>query len=178
MKKASRIVRKSTIFIFPLCLLTIIVLLALGYRAKTGPFIIAFFASLALYFMSHPILKSFTFTVWVFAFVAASMIYPKGFMTWSGFNLGILIVPLIQIIMFGMGTTLCLADFGRVFKMPWPVFIGFVLQFTVMPLTGLALAKAFGFEAEIAAGVVLIGSCPGGVASNLMTYLAGGNVAL
>ncbi len=178
MKKASRIVRKSTIFIFPLCLLTIIVLLALGYRAKTGPFIIVFFASLALYFMSHPILKSFAFTVWVFAFVAASMIYPTAFMTWFGFNLGILIVPLIQIIMFGMGTTLCLADFGRVFKMPWPVFIGFILQFTVMPLTGLALAKIFGFKAEIAAGVVLIGSCPGGVASNLMTYLAGGNVAL
>jgi len=62
--------------------------------------------------------------------------------------------------------------------MPWPVFVGFILQFSVMPLTGLALAKAFGFPAEIAAGVVLIGSCPGGVASNLMTYLAGGNVAL
>jgi BASS family bile acid:Na+ symporter len=178
MKKVSGIVRKSTIFIFPLCLLTIIVLLALGYPAKTGPFIIAFFASLALYFMSHPILKSFAFTIWVFAFVAASMIYPTAFMTWYGFNLGILIVPLIQIIMFGMGTTLCLADFGRVFKMPWPVFVGFVLQFSVMPLTGLALAKIFGFKAEIAAGVVLIGSCPGGVASNLMTYLAGGNVAL
>jgi len=178
MKKASRIVRKSTILIFPLCLLIIVVLLALGYRAKVGPFIIAFFASLALYFMSHPLLKSFAFTVWVFAFVAASMIYPTAFMTWSGFNLGILIVPLIQIIMFGMGTTLCLADFGRVFKMPWPVFIGFVLQFTIMPLTGLALATIFGFKAEIAAGVVLIGSCPGGVASNLMTYLAGGNVAL
>jgi BASS family bile acid:Na+ symporter len=99
-------------------------------------------------------------------------------MTWYGFNLGILIVPLIQIIMFGMGTTLSVADFGRVFKMPWPVFVGFVLQFTVMPFTGLALAKIFGFKAEIAAGVVLIGSCPGGVASNLMTYLAGGNVAL
>jgi BASS family bile acid:Na+ symporter len=85
---------------------------------------------------------------------------------------------LIQIIMFGMGTTLSVADFGRVFKMPWPVLVGFVLQFSVMPLTGLALAKVFGFQAEVAAGVVLIGSCPGGVASNLMTYLAGGNVAL
>jgi BASS family bile acid:Na+ symporter len=178
MKKASRIVCKSTIVIFPICLLAIILLLVFGYRASTGPFIIIFFASLALYFMCHPFLKSFAFTVWVFTFVAASMIYPKGFMTWSGFNLGILIVPLIQIIMFGMGTTLCLADFGRVFKMPWPVLVGFVLQFTVMPLTGLALAKIFGFKAEIAAGVVLIGSCPGGVASNLMTYLAGGNVAL
>jgi BASS family bile acid:Na+ symporter len=80
--------------------------------------------------------------------------------------------------MFGMGTTLSAVDFGRVIKMPWPVLVGFVLQFSVMPLTGLVLARAFGFEAEIAAGVVLIGSCPGGVASNLMTYLAGGNVAL
>jgi BASS family bile acid:Na+ symporter len=106
------------------------------------------------------------------------MVYPAAFMTWLGVDLKILIVPLIQIIMFGMGTTLSVADFGRVFKMPWPVLVGFVLQFSVMPVTGLVLAKVFGFQAEVAAGVVLIGSCPGGVASNLMTYLAGGNVAL
>ncbi|OHB77016.1 MAG: hypothetical protein A2Z25_22520 [Planctomycetes bacterium RBG_16_55_9] len=136
------------------------------------------FGSLALYLMGHRVLKSFAFTVWVFAFVTASMAYPGAFMSWYGFNLGILIVPLIQIIMFGMGTTLSVADFGRIFKMPWPVFVGFVLQFSVMPLVGFALAKGFRFEAEVAAGVVLIGSCPGGVASNLMTYLAGGDVAL
>ncbi len=140
--------------------------------------LIAMFGSLALFCMGHSFLKSFAFTVWVFAFVTASMVYPSAFMTWLGVDLKILIVPLIQIIMFGMGTTLSVADFGRVFKMPWPVFVGFVLQFSVMPLTGLALAKIFGFQAEVAAGVVLIGSCPGGVASNLMTYLAGGNVAL
>ena len=163
---------------FVICLAAVAVTLATGRRTWAGPMLIAMFGSLALYFMSHSPLKSFAFTVWVFAFVSASMIYPDAFQIWFGFDLNKLIVPLIQIIMFGMGTTLCLADFGRVFKMPWPVFIGFVLQFTVMPLTGLALAKAFGFEAEIAAGVVLIGSCPGGVASNLMTYLAGGNVAL
>ncbi|UCC97365.1 MAG: bile acid:sodium symporter family protein [Phycisphaerales bacterium] len=165
-------------FIFGICLTAVVVMLLTGHRAWAGPPLIAMFGSLALYFMSHRILKSFAFTVWVFAFVSASMVYPVAFMSWFGFNLGILIVPLIQVIMFGMGTTLCLADFGRVFKMPWPVFVGFVLQFSVMPLTGLALAKAFGFDAEVAAGVVLIGSCPGGVASNLMTYLAGGNVAL
>jgi len=165
-------------FVFVICLTAVVIMLATGRRAGLGPALIAMFGSLALYFMSHRVLKSFAFTVWVFAFVAASMVYPRAFMTWFGFDLGILIVPLIQIIMFGMGTTLSVADFGRVFKMPWPVFVGFVLQFSVMPLTGLALAKIFGFEAEIAAGVVLIGSCPGGVASNLMTYLAGGNVAL
>ena len=165
-------------FVFVICLAAVVIMFATGRRAGLGPALIAMFGSLALYFMGHSFLKSFAFTAWVFAFVAVSMIYPRAFMTWFGFNLGILIVPLIQIIMFGMGTTLSVSDFGRVFKMPWPVFIGFVLQFSVMPLTGLALAKIFGFEAEIAAGVVLIGSCPGGVASNLMTYLAGGNVAL
>lgn len=165
-------------FVFGFCLAAVVVMLATGYRAWAGPALIVMFASLALYFTSHPFLKSFAFTVWVFAFVTASMVYPSAFMTWYGFNLGILIVPLIQIIMFGMGTTLSVADFSRVLRMPLPVFVGYALQFTIMPLMGLTLAKVFGFDAEIAAGVVLIGSCPGGVASNLMTYLAGGNVAL
>jgi len=177
MKTAGSVLKHFRI-VSAICAVLVIVTLAAGQRSIVGPALIAMFASAALYCMSHPVLKSFAFTVWVFAFVAASMVYPAAFMSWAGFNLGILIVPLIQIIMFGMGTTLSLADFGRVVKMPWPVFVGFVLQFSVMPITALVLAKAFGFEAEIAAGVVLIGSCPGGVASNLMTYLAGGNVAL
>jgi len=154
------------------------VMLLMGYRSAVGPFVIGTFALFALFCMGHPFLKRFAFTVWVFAFVAASMFYPGGFMTWAGFNLGILIVPLIQIIMFGMGTTLSVADFSRVFKMPWPVFIGMVLQFSVMPLAGYTVATLFGFPPEIAAGMVLIGSCPGGVASNLMAYLANGDVAL
>jgi BASS family bile acid:Na+ symporter len=176
--KAKRSFLKHFKFVFVMCLAVLIVMLAIGRRTWAGPTLIVMFGSLALYFMSHSFLKSFAFTVWVFAFVSASMVYPRAFMTWLGVDLKILIVPLIQIIMFGMGTTLSAADFGRVIKMPWPVLVGFVLQFSVMPLTGLVLARAFGFEAEIAAGVVLIGSCPGGVASNLMTYLAGGNVAL
>ncbi len=164
--------------VFAVALLAAIVTFLMGHRAFSGPALIVTFASLALYCMSHPVLKSFAFTIWVFAFVTASMAYPVAFMSWFGFDLGILIVPLIQIIMFGMGTTLSVADFGRVARMPWPVFVGFVLQFSIMPITALVIAKAFGFEPEVAAGVVLIGSCPGGVASNLMTYLAGGNVAL
>lgn len=160
------------------CAVILVILLATGHRAGVGPALIALFASLAVFFMGHPLLKSFAFTIWVFAFVSASMVYPAAFGSWFGVDLSILIVPLIQIIMFGMGTTLSIADFGRVFKMPWPVLVGFVLQFSVMPLAGFTIARLFGFEAEIAAGVVLIGSCPGGVASNLMTFLANGDVAL
>lgn len=165
-------------YVFLISLLATLGMLAGGYRAETGPFVVLTFASLALYFMGHAFLRSIAFTVWVFAFVAASMFYPSAFGTWFRFDLKHLIVPLIQIIMFGMGTTLSGKDFARVLTMPWPVFIGMLLQFSVMPLAGLAIATSFGFEPEVAAGVILIGSCPGGVASNLMTYLAKGNVAL
>jgi len=165
-------------FVFLVSLVVVVIMLATNRRSYIGPLLIVMFSSLALFFMSHSKLKSFSFTAWVFAFVSVSMVYPVAFMTWYGFNLKVLIVPLIQIIMFGMGTTLSLPDFGRVLKMPWAVFIGMILQFTVMPLVGYTLAKSFGFEDKIAAGIVLIGSCPGGVASNLMAFLAGGNVAL
>lgn len=165
-------------FVFLVSLLIVVIMLATNHRSYIGLLLIIMFSSLALFFMSHSKLKSFSFTAWVFAFVSVSMVYPVAFMTWYGFNLKVLIVPLIQIIMFGMGTTLSLPDFGRVLKMPWAVFIGMILQFTIMPLVGYSLAKSFGFEDKIAAGIVLIGSCPGGVASNLMAFLAGGNVAL
>ena len=151
---------------------------ATGHRAAAGPLLVACFALLALWFARHATLKSFAFTVWVFSFVAASMVWPKAFGTWFSFDLKNLIVPLVQIITFGMGTTLSVQDFTRVLVMPWPVFIGIVLQFSVMPLVGYTIAMTFGFPPEVAAGVILIGSVSGGVASNLITYLAGGNVAL
>jgi bile acid:Na+ symporter, BASS family len=150
----------------------------MDYRAAVGVLVVTGLASLAVACMGHRWLRSFTFTVWVFTFVAASMFRPDAFMTWAGFNLALLIVPLIQVIMFGMGTTLSVADFERVIVMPRPVLIGIVLQFSVMPLVGLTIATGFGFSPEVAAGVVLIGCVSGGVASNLMAYLAGGNVAL
>ncbi len=147
-------------------------------RGIAGPALIAGLAAAAIGVRDRPLLRGFGFTLWVFAFVAASMWYPVAFGTWLGFDLKFLIVPLIQIITFGMGTTLSLADFRRVLTSPWPVFVGLVLQFTVMPVAGFLIATGFRFEPEVAAGVILIGSVSGGVASNLMVYLARGNVAL
>ncbi len=135
-------------------------------------------AAIAVVFTRHPALRSFAFPAWVFTFVAASLAWPDAFGTWFGFDLKNLIVPLVQIIMFGMGTKLSAADFARIIVMPWPVFVGVTLHYTVMPLAGFTLAKTFGFPAEVAAGVVLIGSVSSGAASNLIAYLAGGNVAL
>jgi bile acid:Na+ symporter, BASS family len=143
-----------------------------------GAILVLIFACTALAFMRHATLKSFAFPAWVFTSVTASMVWPTAFGTWFGYDLKNLIVPLVQIIMFGMGTKLSAADFVRVFVMPWPVFIGVALHYSVMPLAGYFLAKAFGFPPEIAAGVILIGSVSSGAASNLIAYLAGGNVAL
>ena len=146
--------------------------------AMVGPAVVVLLGALAVYFGGHPKLKTFAFTFWVFAFVAAALFYPQWFLYYGDYKLTNLIVPLIQIIMFGMGTSLSIADFLRALRMPKAVGIGIFLQFSVMPLTGWAIATAFGFPPEIAAGVILIGSCSGGVASNVMAYLSRGNVAL
>lgn len=122
--------------------------------------------------------KTYYFTLMIFAAVAVAMVYPGYFRSIGTFQLPKLIVPLLQIIMFGMGTTLSLADFSRVLQMPRGVIVGVVAQYSIMPLTGWALTKMFAFPPEVAAGVILIGSCPSGLASNVMSYLAKANVAL
>lgn len=85
---------------------------------------------------------------------------------------------LLGIVMFGMGLTLKHEDFKIVFTRPKGVIIGCLAQFIVMPLLAWSLCKTFGLPTEIAIGVILVGCCPGGTASNVMTYLAGGDVAL
>ncbi len=149
-----------------------------GLEALVGPGLVAALALFAVYCQTNQKLHVFTFTFWVLAGVAAAMFYPALFDTWGGFKLSRLSVPLIQIIMFGMGASLSVADFLGALKMPKAVLIGMFLQFTVMPTLGWAVATGFGFEPEVAAGIILIGACSGGVASNVMVFLARGNVAL
>ena len=85
---------------------------------------------------------------------------------------------LLMIVMFGMGLTLKLEDFKLVFTRPKDILIGCVAQFTIMPLLSFALGKVFGLDAALLAGVVLVGTCPGGTSSNVITYLSKGDVAL
>jgi bile acid:Na+ symporter, BASS family len=149
-----------------------------GHGAACAPFVIGFFLLLAFTMRGFPLLRSFAFTASVLTSVSIALFYPRVYGEWFGFHLDLLIVPLTQIIMFGMGTTLTPGDFARVMKFPWPVFIGLLLHFTVMPLVAVLITKAFGFHGELAAGIILIGSVSAGMASNLMCYLAKGNVAL
>ena len=85
---------------------------------------------------------------------------------------------LLGIVMFGMGLTLKVSDFKVVFSRPKDIIIGFIAQFTLMPFIAFVLTKAFSLPTEIAVGVILVGTCPGGTSSNVMTYLSKGDVPL
>ena len=112
------------------------------------------------------------FTFWIIIFSALAYFNPSYFA-----DLRTLIVPALGIIMFGMGVTLTVDDFKRVFLRPKDIGVGVITQYTAMPFLGFVLAKIFGLDPLLAAGVVLVGSCPGGTSSNVMTYLAKGDVA-
>ena len=124
--------------------------------------------------------RGYQFTAWIIAVVTAAMLYPAQFLHVGDFDMRNKWVMLIaiQMVMFGMGTQMSLRDFAGVAKAPRGVFVGILCHFSVMPLVGLALTKIFGFPPEIAAGVILIGSCSSGLASNVMAYMAKSNLAL
>lgn len=86
--------------------------------------------------------------------------------------------PLLGVIMFGMGLTLSPKDFKIVLSRPKDILIGCLAQFTIMPLLAWLLTQAFSLPKELALGVILVGCCPGGTASNVITYLAKGDLAL
>ena len=110
----------------------------------------------------------------VLAVAALSLFVPKAVLwvspTW--------INPLLMIIMFGMGLTIKPADFRLVFTHPRDILLGCVAQFTIMPALAFLLARLFHLDPALTAGVVLVGCCPGGTASNVITFLAKGDVAL
>ena len=114
------------------------------------------------------------FPVWVLLAGILALVHPPLF-TWFS---GPYIVWGLAIIMLGMGVTLSLGDFIAVLKMPRAVAVGFVGQYTVMPFLGWGIAHALKLPDQFAVGFILVACCPGGTASNVVTYLAKGNVAL
>jgi BASS family bile acid:Na+ symporter len=143
-----------------------------------GPLLISFFVFLAFGVRGNPISKGFSYTIMIFAAVSISMFYPELFIQWGEFELQSTIVPLLQIIMFGMGSQMSFRDFAGVVKMPKGVFLGLACQFTIMPIVGFTIATSFGFPPEVAAGIILVGSSPSGLASNVMSFIAKANLAL
>lgn len=133
---------------------------------------------LSLAMQQHRLLRDFTFTLWILVGVSLAMSFPDDTLLFMGFDSRQLIIPLLIFIMFGMGCTISAADFVNVLKMPKAVFIGVACQFTLMPALGFCLAMISGLAPEIAAGIILVGCSPSGLASNVMSFISGANVAL
>lgn len=114
------------------------------------------------------------FPVWVVVLSVAALFVPEGF-TWFT---GPWIVWGLAVIMLGMGLTLTIEDFRGVARMPKAVALGFIAQFTIMPLLGWTFGRVFQLDPPFAVGLILVSCCPGGTASNVVCYLARGNVCL
>lgn len=149
-----------------------------GNIAKSGPLLILFFISLAIGVRGFAGSRGFSYTIWIFTAVTTAMFYPQYFNSLGDFQFKILIVPLLQVIMFGMGSQMSLNDFTGVIKMPKGVIIGVLSHYMIMPLVAFAISRIFNFPPEIAAGIILIGCVPSGLASNVMSYIAHANLAL
>lgn len=135
---------------------------------------------LAIGLGAWPASRSFQYTAWILAAVVVAMLYPHAFKQWGPLELRHkwVVLVVVQTVMFGMGTQMRLADFFGVIKMPWGVLVAVGCQFLIMPLTGWVLTRIFALPPEIAAGVILIGCCSSGLASNVMCYIAKANLAL
>jgi len=155
-----------------------IVMIYQGSIERTGPLVVGLFMCLAIGVRGFQATKSFSYTIWIFTAVAASMYFPQFFTSYGNIKLSIFIVPLLQIIMFGMGSQMSLNDFKGVIKMPKGVIIGVCIHYMVMPVTALAISHIFKFPNEVAAGIILIGCVPSGLASNVMAYIGRANLPL
>ncbi|QKJ28876.1 bile acid:sodium symporter family protein [Mucilaginibacter mali] len=125
-------------------------------------------------------LHNYQYTAWIIVAVVVAMIYPHAFIKWGPVDLRNkwLILVIVQMVMFGMGIQMSIRDFSGLASTGKGVLIGLACHFSVMPLMGLLLTKIFHFEPEIAAGIILIGSCSSGLASNVMVYLSRANLVL
>ena len=173
--------------LFQLCLVVsglaaAALLLGIGQHTAVlwQPAAVVLAVGLALGIKAVPLLRSYQYTAWIVVAVVAGMVYPDAFKHWGGVDLRNkwLILVVVQLVMFGMGIQMSIRDFAGLATTGRGVLIGLFCHFSVMPLMGFLLTRIFHFEPEIAAGIILIGSCSSGLASNVMVYLARANMVL
>jgi BASS family bile acid:Na+ symporter len=144
------------------------------------PAAVCFAVCLSMGLGAVPSLKNYQYTAWIITAVIAAMIYPAAFSKWGNVDLRNkwLILIVVQMVMFGMGIQMSIRDFSGIATTGKGVLIGLACHFSIMPIVGYLLTRIFNFEPEVAAGIILIGSCSSGLASNVMVYLARANLVL
>lgn len=168
------------LFLLPVAVLVLIITAVTGHTDLAKACGVLSAISLAIGLGAVPALKGYRYTAWIIVAVVAGMRFPTAFTRWGDVDLRNkwLILVIIQLVMFGMGIQMSLRDFTGLAQTGKGVVIGLLCHFSIMPLMGLLLTKIFDFEPEIAAGIILIGSCSSGLASNVMVYLARANLVL
>jgi BASS family bile acid:Na+ symporter len=163
-----------------LATITLVIGLFIGQEIVWQPAAVVATLSFSIGMGNIASLKTFRYTAWIIAAVIVAMIYPSAFTHWGTIDLRNkwLILVIVQLVMFGMGIQMSLKDFSGIATTGKGVMVGLLCHFSIMPLIGWTLTKIFHFEPEIAAGIILIGSCSSGLASNVMVYLARANLML
>lgn len=172
--------RKFCLGISVLCVLLLVSALLAGWSQVVSVSAVALAVTFAIGIGAIPMLSGYQYTAWIIAAVIAGMCYPAAFLHWGDFDLRNkwLILTVVQLVMFGMGIQMSLRDFSELATSGKGVLIGLCSHFTIMPIVGFLLTKIFHFDPEIAAGIILLGSCSSGLASNVMVYIAKANLIL
>lgn len=172
--------RKFCLGISVLCVLLLISGLLIGWSQVVSVSAVVLAVAFAIGIGAIPMLSGYQYTAWIIAAVVAGMCYPAAFLHWGNFDLRNkwLILTVVQLVMFGMGIQMSLRDFSELATSGKGVLIGLCSHFTIMPIVGFLLTKIFHFDPEIAAGIILLGSCSSGLASNVMVYIARANLVL
>ncbi|MDN3669564.1 bile acid:sodium symporter family protein [Echinicola jeungdonensis] len=175
-----QLVRKSLLYISGLLLVVMLFAIMGGFTSIWQVTAVGFCVAFSLGMGSFEKWKGYQYTAWIMTAVVAGMIYPEAFLQWGDFDLRNkwVILFVVQGVMFGMGIQMSLRDFSNLATTGKGVLVGLLSQFSIMPLIGFMLTQIFDFDPEIAAGIILMGACSSGLASNVMVYLARANLVL
>ncbi len=173
-------IRKIFLIVAFLCLILLLAGISRGSGQLWQPATVGLALGLAIGIGAVPALKGYQYTAWIITAVVAAMMYPAAFLSWGEFDLrnSWLVLLVVQFVMFGMGIQMRIQDFTGLATSGKGVLVGLLCQFSIMPVIGFLLTKAFSFDPEIAAGIILIGACSSGLASNVMVYIARANLVL
>jgi len=172
--------RKVCLGLSGLSLILLLAGLIAGQQSIWKPAAVALSVFFAIGIGAIKALQGYQYTAWIITAVVAGMVYPAAFLRWGDFDLRNkwLILLVVQMVMFGMGIQMSLDDFTNLGSTKKGIIIGLLCHFSIMPLVGFLLTRIFHFDTEIAAGIILIGSCSSGLASNVMVYIARANLVL
>lgn len=173
-------VEKYTLWLGLVAAFILFVSILIDWNGLIAPLAVVIAITLSIGIRSVASLKSYQYTAWILVAIVCGMFYPSAFLKWGDFDLRNkwLILIVVQVVMFGMGTQMSIKDFLGIKTMGKGVFVGILCQFSIMPIVGYLLTRVFTFEPEIAAGIILIGSCSSGLASNVMVFIAKANLTL